>query len=165
MSTHRRTGNFRRAPQRRKLVWSTFASSPTIPSSGNYGADLIADLEVAGASKLGCTVMRTHLLIQVTWGAVVQPGFDWMGLKCADQNEISTPLNVPGNPDLDWALLTWLPSFATGATTNATTYERFDLKAKRRIEELGQTWGLFIFNPTTVSQTLSIHARTLLALP
>jgi|SRR5579871_3396435 len=153
-----------RAP-RRKLIWSTFQSSPTIVSSGNYAADLIADLEVAGASKLGCTVMRTHLIVQIVWGAAVQPAFDWLALKAADQNEITGPISVPGQPDLDWALLTWLPAHSTGATLDACTYYTVDLRAKRKIEELGQTWGLFMFNPTTVSQSVSIHARTLLALP
>jgi len=154
-----------RVPQRRKLVWSTFQSSPTLASAGNFAADLIADLEVAGASKLGCTVMRTHLIVQVLVGAAVQPTFDWLAIKAADSNEISAPLSIPGQPDLDWALLTWLPFHSTGATIDASQVFTIDLKAKRKIEELGQTWGLFMFNPTTVQQTLVIHARTLLALP
>jgi len=40
-----------------------------------------------------------------------------------------------------------------------------DLRAKRKIQELGETWGLFLFNPTASNATVRIFARTLLAMP
>jgi hypothetical protein len=169
VSTLRRRSTVRpvgRTASRRKLVWCTFQQSPTIAGTGGiFGSDLLSDLEKVGSSKLGVTVMRTHLTLITSPGAVTGQPFYWMGLKVYDANEITSTLDVSAQADLDWMLRKPLPVQYSGASVNTNSVWEIDLRAKRRCEEMGQSYGIFMQNPLTVNATWFIYGRILVALP
>jgi hypothetical protein len=70
---------------------------------------------------------------------------------------------------LDWMLLRNLnPGVARQAVLLGTSVgygEVYDLRAKRRIEELGEKYFLCIENVGTSTVTLGLFTRTLIALP
>jgi len=89
MRTSHRRSSMARGSARRKLVWATAESGFTLTAGTVATNDLLNALEVGGASKLGATVMRTHLEVVVGYTTPgVQP-FLWCGLKASDQNELT----------------------------------------------------------------------------
>jgi len=151
---------------RRKLIWVTSsATSGAIAAAGNYSLDLIAGMRVAGASVLGATVVRTHLQVTALNGAAAGNSFFWLGLKAADQVEITAGITLSASAYEDWALLTACYTTFSGSAVDTSSCHPFDLRSKRKVQEMSETWGLFITNQTTVAQTYSVYARTLLALP
>jgi hypothetical protein len=128
--------------------------------------NLLAALSVAGASLLGVTIMRTHLVLYVT-SAVTLADELRVGLVVARLADVGAgpPAGAvsAADPELDWMLLR--DEFATptfGPLNNTLTY---DLKAKRRMQELNQAYVLALSNSAGGSKTVKIFARTLLALP
>jgi len=155
-----------RVPQRRKLVWATQAvNTGAIAIGANFVVDLLAALEVAGASTLGATVMRTHLTISSRWTTQTTGASFWAGLKVADRNEAVATIPLPTNTELDWALITQVFAHFTGAAVDTAQQTIVDLKSKRKVEEMGTSFYLFMTNSSGVAQTYDIFSRTLLALP
>jgi len=153
---------------RRKLVWTSQTITVTMASGAfSPGVDLLQEIEVAGASKLGATVMRTHLSALVGWGAppIGNGAFMWLGLKITTAAELATGINIPTAQNLDWLLVRQLLATYSANVIDGYTPLEIDNRSKRKVEEMGQTYGLFLFNPTPVSQTTIFFARTLLALP
>ena len=157
---------------RRKLVWATQAGGTTLATSGaNFNADLIMNLKVAGSSVLGATVMRTHFRWSVAWGATqVQTSQVAVGLVVQSTNLIPTN-TVDLLQDEDWAYrdsflmgtgVNYFPTGAAGASEGFT----LDLRAKRKVQELNQTWVLAMSLQNGVAAVpISYYCRTLLALP
>jgi hypothetical protein len=177
MPVHRRRqvlGGVR--PQRRKLVWATSSVIRRIVGAGTTTdpIDLLANLEVAGSSVLGATVMRTHTNLFATFGiAATQPGF-YVGYLVDSAPAPGANLINPGAQfGLDWMWLNLLgPGNAVSAvplppTTPTVTELGFniDIRSKRRIEELGEKYFLTLHNPDTTGVTISAFTRTLVALP
>ena len=152
---------------RRKLVWAT--STATVAGVANLASvavDLLAGFEVAGASKLGCTAIRTHGRIFTT-SLGASTGFTLLGIKVSDKGEITTPIDISTNTNmyLDWALqdIIW-PNFS-GATADAGFRYDVDLRAKRKLEEMNQTWALHLTNDNAGVATYTYWFKTLIALP
>jgi hypothetical protein len=135
--------------------------------------DLLANLRAAGSSVLGATVIRTHLRVSVGWGATTSTGQAFRtGLVVEDADAVAGANVTLTEMGRDWALLDdFLPG--TGANTLAspasgTVFEGFvvDLRAKRKVQELNQTWVLAV-SPTggPAAAAYSYWARTLIALP
>jgi hypothetical protein len=155
-----------RTRQRRKLVWATFDNSFNLPASGTIvnTIDLLNQFELAGASKLGLTVIRTHMRILLPY-APSTVRYE-LGLSIVRQTDVGTVRPNPnGDNDLDWMLFDkFFPSFS-GATVNASMERVIDLKAKRKCEEMGQTYGASFWSNTAAPGTIEVFARTLVALP
>ncbi len=154
-----------RRPQRRKLVWTTTQTSfANVGNGSSHSQDLLTELEVAGASKLGITVMRMHLELVFTYASATVTGWDW-GIKIATQDEIANLISVATSQNDDWMMIRHEFPEYTGATINAQRLVHVDLKAKRRCEEMNETLGFFVTNNVGTAQTMGIFARTLIALP
>ena len=159
-----------RSGQRRKLVWATkdiFLSPTAAGQTANL--DMLSDLRVAGASILGATVMRTHLQLSA-FGTVTAGNNFYFGLRVGNNNEVqaftadTTLMADPANqPELDW--MWWehaqaAPVYDQGGTNILIR----DIKAKRKVQELDQTYLLCLYSGTGFN-SLQVSARTLVALP
>jgi hypothetical protein len=73
--------------------------------------------------------------------------------------------NPNGDNDLDWALYTSAMAHFSGATVDTQQPFEYDLKAKRKVQEMGQTWTLNLWAPAVSAGSPQVFARTLVALP
>jgi len=161
-------------PARRKLVWATAVGTHTgVAAAGKFNDDLLANLEVAGSSVLGATIMRTHLSIAITDVTTGAPAMGvYVGLIVSTAPTVTNldPSTAFGD---DWMLLT---SFGPGTSngnvalfgaSNVTIYygSRFDVRSKRKIEELGEKYFLCVQNSGANSVNIGTFTRTLIALP
>ena len=152
---------------RRKLVWATTDQSVTLGVGNSSNVDLLAGLEVAGSSILGCTIMRTHcelsLTTAITLGDRLRVGF--VVGRAAEVGAGVVGALTAATPELDWLLWrheTAAPTFGTESNNNQLVY---DIKAKRKMQELSQAYILALGNSVGASKTMTIQARTLIALP
>jgi len=164
--TVRRSHSVRGTSTRRKLVWS-FVNGSFTGSAANQAFDLLGGLEVAGASKLGCTVVRTHLqFVTLLSAAGTFLDFFQIGLRVATVNDVATNDLAPfSRPDEDWAwnqtfwvedgdTQQWMdPSNPVGAV--------IDCRAKRKVEELQETWALAVEPALTVGTTAQREAQAI----
>jgi len=136
----------------------------TIASTGHNTINMLANLQVAGASTLGVTVMRTHVALGLLWGAVTD---NWdIGLIVGRLEDVGTAqLDPNANPGEDWMLNTQVFPHSSGATVDAASMYTIDNRSKRKVEELDQTYLIAIHNATAASHAVQIYARTLVAMP
>jgi hypothetical protein len=129
--------------------------------------NLLAALSVAGASLLGVTVMRTHLALYVTTAVTLADELR-VGLVIGRVADVGAgpPAGTisASDPELDWMLLRDEFATPTFGPQGSNTLE-YDLKAKRKMQELNQAYILALANSAGGSKTVKIFARTLLALP
>ena len=151
------------AAKRRKLVWatsSTFLSA--VPAAPGVLTDLLASYRAAGGVTQGCTVMRTCIDIVVTAATPALDDSVFVGLIVADANAANAQYG-PAEGFIDWALYRRLYVAKYGAGYAGYT---IDLRSKRKIEELQQTWYINLAASATGHVTgVDFTARTLLALP
>ncbi len=164
---YRRPTRTLRGGRRRKLVWATTNTSFSLAAGANTTIDLLAGFEIAGASKLGVTVMRTHLRLNWTYGAAADNVV--VGLSVVRDSDIGTTrVNPNSDPELDWMLweAIYADSMGAGATINTIVNLVFDVRSRRKVEELGQTYGLSLTNANAATAgNPRVSARVLLALP
>jgi len=173
-------GRYRRAPMargrssRRRLVWATSFTFDTIANNANVNHDLLSNLKVAGSSVLGCTVVRTHMRVSVQWpNAAAVSSFYGLALGLCVQSMTQVAANtVDLAQDEDWALRdTMIPGTGADSLNPSATVLvegwNIDLRAKRKVQELNQTWclALSLQNAITFSIPVAVYARTLVALP
>ena len=151
---------------RRKLIWATTAQNVTIAAGAHTTVDLLASIEVAGASTLGITVMRTHCEIYVSNWAGVNDEVVY-GFIIARDTDIGAALGPNANADteLDWMLWSALFPNGSGAAVDVATTYPIDLRSKRKMEEMGQRYALCMTNISAASKTFTVICRTLVALP
>ena len=152
---------------RRKLVWATQTVTSTSLTAGNVAAtDLLQALEAAGSSKLGVTIMRTHLDLSITMGAPTANAGFIVGLRIADPGEITTPVAPDSTPEADWMLYRqFYPTFS-GATIDTARVVQVDIKSRRKCEELNQSYAFFLKNAGGgTGGSFALTCRTLVALP
>jgi len=132
--------------------------------------DLLAELEVAGASVLGVTIMRTHIRFTTAFANATAAGGLTYGLLV--DRKLDVGRNVGPNPisehELDWMLLDKYFPNNSGGLTQATANDvvTIDNRSKRKMQELSQAYLFSILlSGTTDSATPRIWARTLVALP
>jgi len=169
----RRSGfSGRSSSNRRRLVWATSFTFDAIANNTNVNHDLLANLKVAGSSVLGVTVVRTHMRFSLQWPTLTNT-FQGLAVGLVVQSMSAV---AAGTVDLfqdeDWALRdTFLPGTGVDNLTNvvASPVEGFtvDLRAKRKVQELNQTWCLAMSLQNALTETIpvSVFARTLVALP
>ena len=157
------TGQVRRQA-RRKLVWCETNQVVTIAAAAFSNLNLLAQFSVAGASTLGITTMRTIVRIQVeNWAAV---GDDIQaGLLVGRLADVGVATNLAATPELDWAYHTELFPSASGAAISVAQVFDWDVRAKRKVQELDQVYLLCMANGSAASKTMQVFVRTLVALP
>jgi hypothetical protein len=108
--------------------------------------------------------MRTHLNLAVNFVGVADTTA--YGLVVARRSEVGAGLgaNPTSDVDVDWMLWSTVGVTTNGSAVNTVRQLHIDLKAKRKIQELDQTYALQLFNGNAASQTYGISARVLLAL-
>jgi len=166
-----RTPVRRATTQRRKLVWAETGGTQTpgtIASQTNVNVDLLANYRSAGGSTQGITIIRTHLTYQLfTHSAINSTDGISLGLIIGDAGALPTELNT-ANPFLDWMFISnrypGMGSVAPSGTGFISGGE-LDLKAKRKCQELQQTYWMCLSDLTANVQDVSYIVRTLIALP
>jgi hypothetical protein len=149
---------------RRKLVWATANTSiAAIPVAGGFGLDLTGNLRTAGASVLGGTVMRTHLVLSLPFVNVSD--FWAVGLLVCRDVDLAAGIDPNTNPGDDWMFYRQYFPTASGAAVDSVREVVVDLRSKRKFQELEQRYGLHVFNHTGAAKTVPLFARTLVALP
>jgi len=167
----RRSSHAIRRP-RRKLVWSTVDQTLTLAAVGNgSNIDLLTALKVGGASILGTTIMRTHLALDVFSAVALADNFYW-GLAVLPNSQLvtnvavsATVVNPAQNPEIDWMM--WKheyasPTYGESASNNTIP---IDVRAKRRLEELNETYCFSLRGSAGAAFTAQLSGRVLLALP
>ena len=164
MGPTRRVGRSSRrfpASRRRKLVWATTGPVNTASIAGGSTVvdDLLGDFRQAGASHLGITVMRTHLHIYPDNGT-------WLlGLVIGRARDDGLTLDPSLNNDIDWMFLDVHTSNFSGTAADQVTPRAIDLRAKRKMEEMGQSYVIVYKNLDTAAKTFRFFSRVLVALP
>ena len=154
--------------QRRKLVWATFKTSNATTASGTSSAnqDLLGNLEVAGVGIFGGTIMRTHCSLYVGAAAAdTNPGVT-IGFIVHDKNDTA---NDPHTDDgADWMLHRVVAPGIPGPAVAATAMNYgmdLDIKAKRRLHEVGDAYHFRLYNGGSATATWTLFVKTLIALP
>jgi len=154
-------------PQRRSLVWATVDQGVTIGAGANSDINLLAELAVAGSSLLGITIMRTHLELSltsvITVGDQIRVGF--VVGRLTDIGAAVVGQVTAADPSQDWMLWRHETAAPTFGTTSANNQLVYDIKAKRRMQELNQAYVLALNNSAGIAKTMQIQGRVLIALP
>jgi hypothetical protein len=162
---------------RRKLVWATLDTGVNIAANNSFqNIDLLQALKVSGAGgfTLGSTVVRTHLALHITSTVATGDGL-YLGEFVGTNDEVgsftaATGTNVPNpsaQPEADWMM--WehraaAPQYNYEASNNHVIW---DIKSKRKLEELQQTliFSILANGVGTLPLTGLLTARALVALP
>ena len=167
MPARRRRAPAGRRGQRRKLVWALSDVSTAVAAGGLANIDLLAPLEVAGASKLGSTVMRIRGSIAVTWASTTD--LSTMGLVVVRATDLGPGLgpnpSLAADREVDWM---WIYRFWSDTSGGADPIQKpfeIDVRSKRRVEEMDQTLALQMANGNAATQTFKVFLRVLIALP
>jgi hypothetical protein len=150
----------RRGGAKRRHAWCTAGVQTFLtPAATSHSVDLLANFELAGASTLGCTIVRTHLRIFPDLSATA--GEYWQfGLIIGRDTDVGTANpNVNAEPELDWMYDNIVAPFAE------TDWFEVDLRSKRKMTQMGQRYILNFYNSGAASHTFRWFARTLVALP
>jgi hypothetical protein len=154
---------------RRTTTWATLDQTVTMAANGQNNLDIWAGLETAGSSAVGLTVMRTLVTLNI---APMASGTSFIraGLLITDKGNVGTAVNLADSANLDWY---WYQDFypaVSGAAFQIQTWPTdgrpFDIRARRRTNDLGRTSVLALSNHNGAS-TLFIQmlVRQLVALP
>ena len=164
----------RRSGPRRKSVWAThFVASSSVASGAKLTAtNLLADIQTAGSSTLGATIARVHLSFFVNFvDTDTSPGV-FMGLLVHDSQGASA-IDPSTNFFDDWmwhklvtpgTAITAAPQ-PINAPTSVTCGWEFDIRAKRRLHQMGDNFYLVAQNSGLQAAVIGGFARTLLLLP
>jgi hypothetical protein len=169
---NRRSSSFGRSA-RRKTVWATAndASIPLAAGATEGPFDLLSNLEVAGSSILGATIVRAHATLHVNFLASDTAPFVDVGWLVDTAPPTGADLINPQTQlGLDWQLLRGIgPASSEGAgTINGLTWFcawNIDLKGKRKIHQLGEKYFFVITNAGTAAINYTIWQRSLVMLP
>jgi len=157
---------------KRKLVWAETAQSGTIGviggSPGVDNVDLLAGYRTAGGSTQGITIMRTHIAFATFLhsAAIANDGVA-LGLLVDDTAQTTATLNT-SMAYKDWMLLTNYYAGAHGGSVSGSGWLygwQVDLKAKRKAQELQQSYFMSINALTANVTDVAFLARVLIALP
>ena len=162
-----------RSGQRRRVIWSTLTVvAGSIPSATKAAPlDHLADLEAAGVGVVGATVLRTHVALELHAATTdTSPGVDWGLLQWNKLRASAADMPDPNtNFHADWAMLRELrPGLARSVfTVNSQIFfgSEYDVKARRRLHEMDDTFFFQISNVGTASIVYDLFSRCLVALP
>lgn len=161
---------------RRKFVWARTGAVLTNAAGGDNGFDLLADFKgrAGGSVLLGATLVTVRGVLRpnVSGGEFVGGTF---GIRVCNEGDITAATAGNGqrpeeNPEADW--LAFMPFIVPGSGDNAgnppATWNEMaspwacEIKAQRKMEELGETVGLFWDGSdaiTTIDVSLSLGLK------
>jgi len=164
---------------RRRLIWAQFAGQLVMSANAqNFAQDLLQNFKAtAGETLEGVTIMRTHLVVCPR--ALAAGDRWWVGLRIADQGDLTNAVTVSAlqadpqtQPYVDWMYARQLiedTNVTAAGASGSGSYGGLvlDLKSKRRMHQLQQSYGLIIRQDAvaTIAKTYDVFARILLALP
>jgi hypothetical protein len=125
--------------------------------------DLLAQAELAGISKVGVTVMRIHGVLN--FNTATASSYEYAIGKQAITTVGTQLPNPNADNDLDWMLFKRVYAPFSGATVNGQYQEVIDLKARRKVSEMGETLTLNLWAPVINAGNVGVFTRTLVALP
>jgi len=160
---HTRSSHQVRGP-RRKLVWCELNQTLTLAAGHTSNLNMLTQFSVAGASTLGVTVMRTILNIQVATFVAAADYLEW-GLVVGRLADVGTVTALAGTPELDWSYHDILFPGSSGPDVNVSERFRYDVRSKRKVQELDQVYLWAFLNGSAGTQVLQLFSRTLVALP
>jgi len=164
-TSHRRSSFSNGRSNRRKLVWATNSSLVSLGASPTFNnIDLLANLRVAGSSVLGATIMRTHLTLMIDNTGRAVGSRSTFGVIVEDIENVGGVTDLASNPGRDWAYLVSRRPVSSGGAIGQELVE-VDLKAKRKVQELDQTWLLCMDNNAGPTISYQVWSRVLVALP
>jgi hypothetical protein len=152
-------------------VWARSWSDAdiSIAQNGTAATPVLAQFMAAlGSDLLGCTIMR----IRGTLAAQNQAGTAGLhlvwGIRVGDQGLLAAGVDPHSRPNDDWMI--WdrlLANQAIAAESSRVDNMKFDIRAKRKMEELSQDLyiGWTNRNNSAVGITVSYALSVLLALP
>jgi len=152
---------------RRKRAWAREADSITVAAGGSAQFDLLTDFTaLSGSRPYGGTVGRVKLTCAFDrTSTAADLDALWIAVGVFP-SVIDTADTAPAsNPNLDWML--WTKRFISEENTGSGSgpFWEFDIKAMRRMDELGMTPILCIEAQALLAGTLAFGASTLLLLP
>jgi hypothetical protein len=157
---------------RRQLVWATVDQSLSLAAATNCSnVDLLTALKVTGSSILGCTIMRTRLDLSITSTVALADNFYW-GLAILPNAQLvsnvassATVVNPAQNPEIDWMMWAHAVAAPTYGTTANDNQIVIDIRAKRRLQELQETYCFSLRGSAGAAFTAQLSGRVLVALP
>jgi len=165
-STHRAVS--RGTSRRRRLIWATIDTTVPMAQGARNNVDLLGEIEVAGTTGVGITVMRTH--VRMTFSGDAATGGLSYGLLVGRKLDVGPGVGPDPLADLGlkWAWLDrFFPTTTGGQVITASENIVIDDRAKRIVEEVDERWLLCLHNTNTAVATTQVRvfARTLVALP
>lgn len=135
-----------RAPLR-QFIWARYATSLIVPAEGGINRDILEDFEAEyGADLVGATVVRIRGIIALKPPADEGGAHVVIGAGIRTYGERNTPSNAdnlasePGpfsGPHADWMM--YRPIYMADVIPYIEREVEIDVKANRKIEELGQS--------------------------
>jgi len=156
-----------RVTQRRRTEWATtsFALNAVV-SNGLAATDLLQNFVSDGGSREGLTILRTHIVggfAAASVGGQARVGLIVAGLNVSQA--ANGELDPRANPYEPWLLDNVVFPTTSGATVDASTPFRYDIRSKRKVQHVQETYWLS-FSPTDSGTTsLAGLVRCLVALP
>ena len=150
---------------RRRSAWATgTTNNEAIPALTGTVFDLLSTFTLSSATAtMGTTVARTHLVVR--WEPTNLADFLLIGVLVSNQNQEFDDINPLTNESLPWSFITKLYPMANGVTPDGSVFERFDLRAKRKMGPMENRYVLVVANPAGTPRNFSFYSRTLLLLP
>jgi hypothetical protein len=167
----RRRSSGVRTSQRRRREWADYTSLSTIGATTNALTNVLGSFEsVRLALADGCTVER---IVGETWIAPLNTGLTALldytfGVGVFDRQTPAFDLSLGNGPYMNWMLYRRLavPPIAAGLTWQTPLPRwNWDIRSKRKVDELGNSLLQFDTNKSTVQIQVFHHWRVLLALP
>jgi hypothetical protein len=171
-----RSPSRRRDIPRRKLEWADFSLDTTTAVGNVTWLDVLgAWSALPGASTVGCTIARVHLYIAITSAVVNGDGISLLALVNEANQAVAGPgiavvtahiLSGTETPNADWMLFDQRDAHPGYNFTGPNNLFQIDIRAKRRLKELGDTLLVGLENrDATATVSWHIHCRTLLMMP
>jgi hypothetical protein len=160
---------------RRRTAWATFGLDFVLDSPGTFiTADMLGDFKSDLGVTQGCTVARTHMRVSVATAPEAEDSF-YLGMIVEPHTNLG--VDIAGAPDpqtspyVDW--MWWDHRVASAGSTLVGTFEgdsnnwSYDIKSKRKIEQVQEVLALVVINDVTSGTTMTVHCtgRVLLMLP
>jgi hypothetical protein len=143
----------------RRKVWALYDNSVAIVANTPNASSMTAVMEAAlGSELIGVTVLRIVGWVQAMGVIDCTHGF-----AVLPNSALPAAISPVGNSYLDWMFFRRIRAVAGQSLDSPSASYAFDLRSRRRIDEINQELIHAWEGPTAGS--FEIHARILVALP
>jgi hypothetical protein len=145
---------------RRTLTWLQNSGVETLAAGTGANRDLGA---ASSTDALG-TIMRLLLYVTVeNWAAAAD--IITIGTVKGRAADIGTSPLLASMPGLDWSFMAPIYPESAGAAISVVQTYRFDLKSRRKVQEVDERYLVCFDNGSAASKTLQWFSRLLVAEP